>query len=78
MKTHKALDRDVANDLADELLANEPRLCDSNILRLVSCLAELLRAQPTQSPDAPNPFVSPASPKWGILQRERSPLKCGR
>lgn len=67
-----------AEALADSLIENEKRARKSAVPSLIPLLASLLRARPLKYEHKPSPFVSPASPHWGVMNRETDTSKMGR
>jgi hypothetical protein len=76
----KKLSREQAEAIAAELLAHEPRFRDARLAKwagLAQALVRLGRMQTAASEERPSPFVSPASPAWGIVHRETDTTKQG-
>ena len=61
------LSKEMAEVIAAELLAREPRFRDSLLANLIPTLAILQRVSSGGSEALPSPFVSPASPAWGVI-----------
>lgn len=69
--TDKKLSREQAEAIAAELILHEPRFRDTRFAKwsaLGLALVRLGRMQTATDDERPSPFVSPASPAWGVIQ----------
>ena len=71
----KKMSREEAEKLADELLAQQPRLRDLRLVKALPIIRRLLTFQPLRYYDEPNPFVSPAAPAWEVMHRDTDTSK---
>lgn len=68
----KILNREQAEKLADELLAQQPRQRDAGLARTLGRLFELRHIRHEFNR---NPFVTPAAPAWGVMHRDTDTSK---
>jgi hypothetical protein len=71
------ISREDAELLADTILACEPRFRDGCIAKLIPLLKSMLQTRGMQEIEH-NRFASPASPYWGMYNRETDTTKFGR
>lgn len=68
----KKMSKEQAEKLADELLAQQPSRREAG---LVTTLGKMFALRPLRHDSTPNPFASPASPLWGVMQRDTDTSK---
>jgi len=59
----RKISREQAEQLADALLAQQPRVRDSALARALPAIRRLVASRPMKH-EEPSPFASPASPAW--------------
>ena len=69
------LSKEQAEVIAAGLLAQEPRFRNSLLASLIPTLVLLQRVSSGWSREEPSPFVSPASPAWGVIHRNTDTTK---